>query len=133
MLSIHILGSGLTLRADSALVASGGHHVYTNGFVLTQVVDTATSTVALTSSLNPSTSRQSVTFTATVSPEFGVTRAGNVTFKDGTAKLATVTLAGGMATFTTSALTSGTHTMSAKYGGSADFSASSTTLLQTVH
>jgi hypothetical protein len=100
--------------------------------ILSQVVDAATSTVALTSSQNPSTVGQSVTFTATVSPEFGGTLAGSVTFKDGAAKLATVTLAGGVATFTTSSLTSGMHTISAKYGGSADFSASSKTLPQTV-
>jgi len=99
---------------------------------LTQVVNKATSTVTLTSSANPSTSGQSVTFTATAHPQFSGTPTGKVTFKDGSATLATVTLAGGVATFTTSSLSSGAHTITARYGGSADFVASSATLTQTV-
>jgi hypothetical protein len=43
-----------------------------------------------------------------------------------------VTLAGGEATFPTSSLTAGTHTITARYTGSADFSASSAMLTQTV-
>jgi hypothetical protein len=99
---------------------------------LTQVVNKATSTVTLTSSANPSTSGQSVTFTATAHPQFSGTPTDKVTFKDGSATLATVTLAGGAATFTTSSLSSGAHTITARYGGSADFVASSATLKQTV-
>jgi hypothetical protein len=68
------------------------------------------------SSLNPSLSGQSVTFTATVT---GNLPTGTVQFKDGAANLgAPVTLAGGgTASFTTAALTSGSHSITAAYSG----------------
>ena len=100
---------------------------------LSQVVNQATSTVTLASSQNPSSVGQSVTFTATVAPQFSGTPAGRVVFKNGSRILATVTLAGGVATYNTSSLTSGSHTITATYNGNKDFSASSTTLTQTVN
>jgi outer membrane murein-binding lipoprotein Lpp len=100
---------------------------------LSQVVNQATSTVSLTSSQNPSTFGQSVTFTATVAPQSSGTPTGRVIFKNGNATLATVTLAGGVATYNTSSLTSGPHTITAKYNGNKDFSGSSMTLQQTVN
>lgn len=100
---------------------------------LSQVVTKAASTTALISSLNPSTSGQSVTFTATVSPQFTGTPGGSVKFKDGSTTLATVTLSGGVATYTTSSLAKGTHHLTAAYGGSSSFSSSSGTLTQTVN
>jgi hypothetical protein len=42
-------------------------------------------------------------------------------------------LAGGGATYNTSSLTSGSHTITAKYNGNNNFSATSTTLTQTVN
>jgi hypothetical protein len=100
---------------------------------LGQIVNKATSTVNLISSLNPSIFGQSVSFTATVTPQFSGIPTGKVTFKDGSATVGSVTLAGGVATFPTSLLTSGTHTITGSYAGSADFSASSATLTQTVN
>jgi hypothetical protein len=100
---------------------------------LSQVVTQATSNVTLTSSLNPSTFGQSVTFTATVAPQFSGTATGTVVFKNGSRALATVMLAGGVATYSTSSLTSGSNTITAKYNGNINFSASSTTLTQTVN
>jgi uncharacterized repeat protein (TIGR03803 family) len=100
---------------------------------LSQGVNQATSTVTLTSSQNPSSVGQSVTFTATVMPQFSGTPTGRVVFKNGSATLGTVTLVGGVATLNTSSLTSGAHTITARYNGSKNFSASSTTLTQTVN
>jgi uncharacterized repeat protein (TIGR03803 family) len=100
---------------------------------LSQVVNQATSTVTLTSSQNPSSVGQSVTFTATVAPQLSGTPAGKVVFKNGSRSLATVMLAGGVATYNTSSLTSGSYTVTAKYNGNNNFSASSTTLTQTVN
>jgi len=99
---------------------------------LTQVVSPATSAVILTSSLNPSTFGQPVTFTATVSSQSG-SPPGKVTFKNGTAILGTVTLTQGVATLTTGVLALGTLTITSAYLGSTDFSPSSTTLTQTVN
>ena len=92
-------------------------------------------TVALTSSQNPSQLGQSVTFTATVAPQGGGgTPTGTVTFNDNGAPIGTGTLAGGVATFATTALTVGSHTITASYGGSGLFTASTSPgLAQTVN
>jgi hypothetical protein len=101
---------------------------------VSQVISKATTTTALASSLNPSIVGQSVTFTATVTPEFGGTVKGTVTFYDGTTALKTVYLNGGAAKFTTKTLISGTHSITAAYNGSTNFSGSSSApLTQTVN
>jgi hypothetical protein len=98
-----------------------------------QSVSTATTSVALTSSPNPSVANQSVTFTATVTPDNSGTPTGNVTFFDGTQSLTTVALAGDSARFTTTALVLGTHTITARYGGDQNFSGNtSTSVIQVV-
>jgi uncharacterized repeat protein (TIGR01451 family) len=94
-----------------------------------QAVNKANSSVAVTSSVNPSQFGQSVTFTATVTSTAG-TPTGTVQFKDNGTNLGSpVALnASGVATFTTSALTSGTHTITAEYSGDANFNPSTDTL-----
>ena len=76
-------------------------------------------TIALTSSANPSQVGQSVTFTATVTaPDGGgVQPDGTLSFLDGTTTLADVPLSGGVATYTTAALTAGAHPITAIYSG----------------
>jgi hypothetical protein len=56
---------------------------------LSQVVNQASATLTLASSLNPSTYKQTVTFTATVTPQFGGTVTGTVTFTSDTGTLGT--------------------------------------------
>ena len=84
----------------------------TSPAVSVTVVKTAPE-IMLTSSVNPSTVNQPVTFTATAPA--GAT--GTITFLDGATVLGTSTLAGNVATLTTSSLTTGTHTITASYGG----------------
>jgi Bacterial Ig-like domain (group 3) len=99
-----------------------------------QNVSQATTTT-LTSSPNPSTPGQAVTFTATVKPTAGSgTPTGTVTFKDGGTTIGTVTLnASDVASFTTSTLALGSHSITAVYGGQAPFAPStSNTLVQNV-
>jgi hypothetical protein len=92
----------------------------------------ATST-SLVSSLNPSNSGQSVTFTATVSSGSG-TPTGAVTFKDGNTILGTVNLSGSQAQLSTSTLSVGTHSITATYNGSPTYSTStSAALMQAVN
>ncbi|MEI6675393.1 MAG: Ig-like domain repeat protein [Verrucomicrobiota bacterium] len=80
-------------------------------------IPTTTTTTTVTSSLNPSSVGQAVTFTATVACSAG-TPTGTVTFKDGAATLGSGTLNGsGAATFSTSALTSGAHSITVVYAG----------------
>jgi hypothetical protein len=92
-------------------------------------------TTALGAASNPSVYGQSVTFTATVSPDgSGIgTPTGIVTFRDGTTSLGTRTLSGGIASLTISTLGAGSHAITATYGGDAGFTDSSSAFLgQTV-
>src|SRR5207253_7996640 len=80
--------AGHTTTAESA-----GHPIFTasTSANLTQTVNQAGTTTAVSSSVNPSVFGQSVTFTATVSavaPGAG-TATGTVTFKDGATTLGT--------------------------------------------
>ena len=97
------------------------------------VINPATTT-ALVSSANPSAFGQPVTFTATVSSPAGIPT-GTVTFLDGASSLGTGTLdSSGMATLTTASLAVGAHSITAPYGGDANFNPSSSSpLAQTVN
>src|SRR2546429_447371 len=87
-----------------------------------QTVSLVGTTTVVTSSLNPSTVGQSVTFTATVSG----TSSGTVTFKDGGTTLGTGTVnAVGVATYTTAALSVAAHSITAEYGRESDVSGKS--------
>jgi hypothetical protein len=98
-----------------------------------QVVDKATTNATLGSSLNPSNFGQSVTFTASVTPQFSGTVKGTVTFYDGTTALKTVGVSGGVARFTISTLIHGMHNIVATYNGSTSFDGSSASLMQAVN
>jgi len=98
-----------------------------------QVVHKATTATALTSSQNPSNPGESVTFTATVAPQFIGTVTGTVTFYNGTAPLKTVSLSGGSAECTTSKLPAGSLNITATYNGSPSFDDSSGSLTQIVN
>jgi Bacterial Ig-like domain (group 3)/Beta-propeller repeat len=111
---------------DSSFLASTSN-------TLSQVVNAASTTTTLVSSLNPSDFGQSVTFTATIAPEFGGTVTGSVTFMDGTTTLKTVSFSGGTAKYTTTKLASGSHNITASYNGGSDFATSSASLTQTVN
>ena len=101
---------------------------------LTQVVNVSPTTTTLTSSTNPSTSGESVTFTATVTATTGATPTGTVTFKYGTTTLGTGTLATGKATLAITTLPVGTDSITAVYGGSTtDATSTSSPLSQVVN
>ena len=102
------------------------------GVVTAAKVNTTTTVV---SSANPSTTGQSVTFTATVAAASGTTKpTGTVTFKDGATTIGTGTLTNGVATFSTTTLAQGARSITATYGGSANFNASnSAALTQTIN
>ncbi len=100
--------------------------------VVSQVVTQATSSAALTSSPNPSTSGQLVTFTATItSPTARPT--GPVAFAVGKTVLGTAQLNGGKAKFTTSTLAVGSTKVTATYNGDSNIAKSSASVTQTVH
>ncbi len=89
-----------------------------------------TTTLTLTSSLNPSIAGQSVTFRAKVSPTAAT---GTVRFVDGTTTFATVTLAGGAASTTLSTLSADTHMIFVVYSGDSAYAPSTSDVMtQTV-
>jgi hypothetical protein len=101
---------------------------------LTQVVNSATTTTTLTSSLNPSNIGQTVTFTATVAASYGAVPDGAlVTFYDGSTTIGSGATSGSIATFSTSALTARTHTIRATLAGTPTYKTSSGTLSQIVN
>ncbi|TMH56733.1 MAG: hypothetical protein E6H53_14415, partial [Betaproteobacteria bacterium] len=148
--AVALAGSGniRTATCSTSSLAAGSHSmsaVYggdasNNGSTsstLTQTVNKATSSTALSSSANPSGLGASVTFTASVT---GFSPTGSVNFTDGGVSISgcsAVALAGSgntrSAQCSTSALTAATHSIAASYGGDSSNAASiSTTLSQVV-
>ncbi len=125
--------STLAVGSNSITAAYGGdtNDNSSTSSALTQTVNKVTPTVTLTSSANPSTYGNSVTFTATLSIS---TATGTVTFKNGTATLGTGTVSSGKATYSTSTLAAGSNSITAVYGGDTnDNSSTSSALMQTVN
>ncbi len=90
--------------------------------------------VAVTSSTNPSLLGQAVALTATVSPASGSgTLTGTVTLQDGTTPLGTAPLnSSGSATLTVSALAVAAHPITATYSGDGGFFSNSGSLTENV-
>jgi Bacterial Ig-like domain (group 3)/FG-GAP-like repeat len=136
--------SGGIARYTTSKLPSGLNHVITalyggdskNGSSLSAPVYQsvfAKSATTLTSSPNPSTSGQAVTFTATVTSNIGAPPDGEpITFMKGTAVLGPGTLSGGSAGFTTSTLPVGTSHIKAVYGGDSTLAGSKSTALKQV-
>ncbi|MGA2355472.1 MAG: Ig-like domain repeat protein [Terriglobales bacterium] len=99
---------------------------------LTQVVDTAVTTTALTSSSNPDGAGQSVTFTATVAGQYGGAVTGSVIFSSGSQTLGTATLNANTASVTTSFSTPGSYPITAQYSGDANNTGSTGSLSQVI-
>ena len=96
-----------------------------NGFLVS-------TTAAVSSSSNPSSFGQSVTFTVTVIPQTAGTPTGTVTFSDGSTQLGQSTLSNGTATLSTSALVIGSHSITASYTGDSNDGASVSSALTQV-
>lgn len=102
--------------------------------VITTAVAAVPTTTTVVSSVNPSTTGDSVTFTATVTASGSPVTVGTVQFRDnGTLVGSAVPLnASGQAALTTSALTEGSHLVTATYSGATDFLTSNGSLSQRV-
>lgn len=81
----------------------------------------ATTTTTVTASPQSVGEGKTTTLTATVSPSAAT---GTVTFKDGNTTLGTAALTSGVATFTTTIGSLGPHSMTAAYGGTSAYKAS---------
>ncbi|HEV2687951.1 MAG TPA: Ig-like domain-containing protein, partial [Bryobacteraceae bacterium] len=122
---------GVGTHSVTAMYSGDAGYAGSTSAALSQVVNRIATTTTLSSSFNPSTSGQAVTFTATVT---SAAATGTVTFMDGTTVLFTASLVGGSASYTSAALAVGTHTITAVYSGDDTFAAStSAPLTQTVN
>jgi hypothetical protein len=132
--------TGNTAVLSTAVLPAGAHAItatysgsaIVNGSTsgaLNLTVNKAATTTTLTSSKNPSSTGQAVTFTATVISTAG-NPTGTVTFKSGTTTLGSAALSGGVAKFTTSKLVKGTDSITASFGGAANYKPSTATLKQ---
>src|SRR5260370_923112 len=116
--------SGLTGGTHSITAIYSGDANFAGGTspALMQTVNKVGDSTSVASSNNPSIFGSAVTFTATVKPATGSgTPTGTVTFNDGATVLGAGTLSGAAATFTNSRLTARTHSITAIYGGHANF------------
>ena len=110
------------------LTYSGNGTFNPGSTALVQNVHAFLSSTAVTSSPNPSTPGQPVTFTATVAtnPPGSTVPTGMVTFQEGTNVLAQSALgSGGTVSFSTSSLSAGSHTITAVYASDSLSAASS--------
>jgi Bacterial Ig-like domain (group 3)/Hypothetical glycosyl hydrolase family 15/Domain of unknown function (DUF4214)/SdrD B-like domain len=124
---------GVGTHSITAVYGADANFSGSTSSALDQTVNKDGTTIDLATSLNPSVYGQSVTFTATVSPNGSGTPTGTVTFEDGGVTIGSGTLAKGAATFVTTTLAAGAHSVTAIYSGDSNFSGStSSTLSQTV-
>jgi hypothetical protein len=123
-------GLGVGSHSITAVYSGDGNDAGSSSAAVTVTVNKLNTATALTSSLNPAISGQTVTFTAAVSP---ASATGTVQFLDGSALLGTVSLSGGSAAFSTSSLAVGSHSITAVYGGDGnDIGSASAALTETV-
>src|SRR5207248_5959130 len=123
----------LAVGGHSVTASYGGDANFAGGSFASTAMTVArdAAAVSVNASVNPATTGQAVTFTATVTaalPGAG-TPTGAVTFRDGSATIGTGALAGGAAFFTTSALAVGGHSITASYAGDANFTAATSAAL----
>jgi hypothetical protein len=128
--------SNFSVNAHPITASYGGDTDYnpsTSG-TFTQTVNKDATSVAITSSANPSSYGATVTLTATVSPTTTGTPTGTVTFTNFGGTLGTATLSGGKATLTVSNFSVNAHPITAKYSGDSNYlTSTSGTFTQTVN
>ena len=127
--TIKPLASASPLSIVATYTSSDGNFAGSHSSALSQTVAKAATTAAVTASQNPGFTGKSVTYTATVSvssPGSG-TPTGTVAFADGGVAIsscAAQAVTGSKANCTVTYSATGAHSITATYGGDANFSAS---------
>jgi uncharacterized repeat protein (TIGR03803 family) len=126
-LSTSAFGAG----AHSIVASYGGDGNYqpSTSAALIQSVQMASSSLALASKVNPSAYNQAVTFTASISPQFGGSATGGVTFYSGTSAIGTAGVSGNKAKLTVSTLPVGKSGIQAIYSGDSNVAGSTSPVL----
>ena len=126
--------TSLPVGTESITAVYGGDSSFagSSSAAVTQTVDQASSSTTLNSSLNPSVSGQSVTFTADISGQFSGVATGTVTFNNGSSSLGSASVSNNMATLTTTTLPVGTDSITAAYSGDSNFTESTSGALSQV-
>jgi minor extracellular serine protease Vpr len=129
-LTVSSLGAG----AHSVTASYGGDLNFASSASsgVTQTVFPATSSTTLTSSLSVSTFGQSITFTASVTPQYGGSATGSVNFYDGTTGLGSGTVTANTASLSTGALSAGAHSLHAVYQGDSNIDGSTSNTVSEV-
>jgi len=123
----YTLPAGLAARLYTVTASyTGGPDFAPSNGAGNLIINAASTGITLSSSQNPSTFGQAVTFTAAVSSAGGIPT-GIVEFRDGTTIIGNGTLTNGVATLTTAALGASTHSVTARYVASTSFSESVST------
>lgn len=120
-------------RSIAAVYSGDGNSQPSTSTTLTQVVNAQPSQVLLTSSHNPATLSQSITYVAAVTGQFGGAPTGSVTLSVNGTAVATSSLSNGQASFTTAFSSLGAETISATYSGDSNNLPGSSTLTQIVN
>jgi hypothetical protein len=113
-----LLTGGLTAGAHTIEARYDGDASFEVGSrTATHVVTTAAATpaITLTTSRQPATTTQSMTFTATIT----VATSGSIAFYDGGTLLGSGSIASGRATLTVASLAAGSHAITARFQGNA--------------
>jgi uncharacterized repeat protein (TIGR01451 family) len=136
--TVNMAGGAATLpyvAGNLTAVYSGDSNYTGSTSTATTFYQAATSSLSITSSLNPSAFGQAVTFTATLTTNGGPPAAatGTIVFLDGATQLGTRPLTSPQVTLSTTTLSPGAHTITAQYNGDATFPSARSSLVQTIN
>jgi len=122
--------NSLSVGSHSITAAYGGdaNNNSVTSSALSQIVNKGAPTVSISSSKNPATYGDSISFTASLPSN----ATGTITFLDGATAIGSAAISGGSATFTTSGLSVGTHPITASYAGDSNYNAGGSSILSQV-
>jgi hypothetical protein len=120
--AVTVPGDVLTGGSDTVTVATGAAGSVTPGaFSFAVTVGPAPTTLTLSSSSTEASAGTPITLTTTVASAVAGTPTGTVTFYSSGTPVGTGSVTGGVASLTLSTLTAGANSITAAYGGNANF------------
>jgi phospholipase C len=114
-----LVTASLTAGTHSLTASYAGSAIFSpsTSSPLSQSVNQATSTTSLSSSINPAVYGQPLALTATITPRYGGSATGTVSFYDSTTLLGKVSVSGDAAALSGLVLSAGSHVLTAIYSG----------------